>query len=215
MSTLLHDLRYSLRLLLKTPGFSLTAVLVLALGIGANAAVFSLVNGLLFKPLAGSERPGQVVGIYSHDRTRPNSYRGFSYPGFADVRDRATVFSDVSAFTLAFVGIGEGDATRRTFARGRDRAVLLDARRQPDGGAHLHPGRGETGRRDAGGDREPPVLERATAPTRRCSARPSASTPGTSPSSASPRPASPAPPLSLRPRCGCRSARTNWWPTTS
>ena len=115
MSTLLQDLRYSLRLLLKTPGFTLTAVLVLALGIGANAAVFSLVNGLLFKPLAGSERPGQVVGIYSHDRTRPDSYRAFSYPAFADVRDRATVFSDVAGFTLAFVGIGEGDATRRAF----------------------------------------------------------------------------------------------------
>jgi predicted permease len=116
MSTLLQDLRYSFRLLLKTPGFSLIAVLVLALGIGANAAVFSLVNGLLFKPLVGSERPGQVVGIYSHDRTRPDSYRGFSYPGFADVRERATVFSDVAGFNLAFVGIGESDATRRTFA---------------------------------------------------------------------------------------------------
>jgi predicted permease len=115
MSTLLHDLRYSLRLLLKAPGFTLTAVLVLALGIGANAAVFSLVNGLVFKPLAGSERPGQVVGIYSHDRTRPDSYRAFSYPGFADVRDRASMFSDVAGFTLAFVGLGEGDATRRAF----------------------------------------------------------------------------------------------------
>ena len=100
MSALLQDLRYSFRLLLKTPGFTLTAVLVLALGIGASAAVFILVNGLLFKPLAGSERPGQVVGIYSRDRTRPDSYRSFSYPGFVDVLDRGTMFSDVAAFTL-------------------------------------------------------------------------------------------------------------------
>jgi len=115
MSALLQDLRYSVRLLLKAPAFTLTAVLVLGLGIGANAAVFSLVNGVLFKPLAGSERPGRVVGIYSHDRTRPDSYRSFSYPAFADVRDGATVFSDVAAYTLALAGIGEGDATRRTF----------------------------------------------------------------------------------------------------
>jgi predicted permease len=116
MSTLLQDLRYSIRLLLKTPGFSLTAILVLALGIGANTAVFSLINTLLLKPVAGADRPGQVVGIYSHDHTRPNSYRGFSYPAYVDVRDGATSFSHVMAFSLAFVGIGEGDATRRTFA---------------------------------------------------------------------------------------------------
>ena len=116
MSNLLQDLRYSIRLLIKTPTFSLTAILVLALGIGANAAVFSLINTLFLKPVAGSERPGQVVGIYSHDHTRPNSYRGFSYPAYVDVRDRSTSFSQVMAFNLSFVGIGEGEATRRGFA---------------------------------------------------------------------------------------------------
>jgi predicted permease len=116
MSNLVQDLRLSVRLLFKHPGFSLTAILVLALGIAANAAVFTLVNTLMFKPLAGADRPGQVVGIYSHDHTRPNSYRGFSYPAFADVRDNATSFSSVTSFTLAFVGLSEGDATRRTFA---------------------------------------------------------------------------------------------------
>lgn len=115
MSTLLQDLRYSLRLLLKTPAFSLTAILVLALGIGANVAVFSLVNGMLLKPLSGTQQPGQLVGVYTHDKTKPDSYRGFSYPAYTDVRDKASVFSSVAAFNLAFVGIGEGDATRRTF----------------------------------------------------------------------------------------------------
>jgi predicted permease len=116
MSDLVQDLRLSIRLLFKNPGFSLTAVLVLALGIGTNAAVFTLVNTLMFKPLAGSERPGQLVGVYSHDHTRPDSYRGFSYPAYADVRDRSDRFSQVAGFTVAFVGIGEGDATRRSFA---------------------------------------------------------------------------------------------------
>ena len=54
MSDFAQDLRHSVRLLLKNPGFSLTAILVLALGIAANAAVFTLVNTLMFKPLAGS-----------------------------------------------------------------------------------------------------------------------------------------------------------------
>ncbi len=116
MSNLLQDARYSLRLLLKNPGFSLTAILVLALGIGANAAVFTLVNTLLLRPMLGSERPGQIVGIYSNDRTKPDSYRGFSYPGYLDVRDRARGFSSVTAFTVSLPGIGEGDAVRRTFA---------------------------------------------------------------------------------------------------
>ncbi len=116
MSNLIQDLRHSVRLLLKNPGFSLTAILVLALGIGANAAVFTLVNELMFRPLVGSQRPGQAVGIYSHDHTRPNSYRGFSYPAYVDIRDRSDSFSHVMAFTLSFIGIGEGDATRRTFA---------------------------------------------------------------------------------------------------
>ncbi len=116
MSNLIQDTRHSLRLLLKNPGFSLTAILVLALGIGANAAVFTLVNEMMFRPLVGSDRPGQPVGVYSHDHTRPDSYRGFSFPAYADVRDRADSFSHVTAFTLSFVGVGEGDATRRTFA---------------------------------------------------------------------------------------------------
>ena len=116
MSNLLQDVRHSIRLLFKNPGFSLTAILVLALGIGANAAVFTLVNTLFFRPLVGSGGPGQIVGIYSHDKTRPDSYRGFSYPAYADIRDRNRSFSQVMAFTLSFVGIGEGDATRRTFA---------------------------------------------------------------------------------------------------
>ncbi len=115
MSNLLQDARYSLRLLFKNPGFSLTAILVLALGIGANAAVFTLVNTLFLRPMPGSERPGQVVGIYSHDHTKPDSYRAFSYPGYVDVRDHSRGFTSVMAFTVSFVGIGEADATRRTF----------------------------------------------------------------------------------------------------
>ena len=66
MWTLWQDLRYSARLLLKHPGFTLTAIGVLTLGIGVNAGIFSMINGLLIRPMAGAESPGEVVGVYSH-----------------------------------------------------------------------------------------------------------------------------------------------------
>ena len=114
MSHFLQDLRHSLRLLRRTPGFTAVAVLVLALGIGANTAMFSLVNALLLKPMPG--RVGELVGVFNRDRTKPDSYRGFSYPAYADLRDHNGVFDGLMAHTLALVGVREGDATRRTFA---------------------------------------------------------------------------------------------------
>ena len=159
MSDFVQDLRHSVRLLLKNPGFSLTAILVLALGIAANAAVFTLVNTLMFKPLAGSERPGQVVGIYSHDHTRPDSYRGFSYPGYTDIRDNATSFSHVTAFTLSFVGIGEGDATRRTFAAVVARNYFQTLGVDLLAGPHVLGGRRASGQQGGRGGRELPLLQ--------------------------------------------------------
>jgi len=111
---LLQDLRYSLRLLRRTPGFSAVAVLVLALGIGANTAVFSIVNALLLKPMPG--RVGELVGVFNKDRTKPDLYRGFSYPAYAGIRDSNDVFESVMAHTFALVGVRDGDTTRRTFA---------------------------------------------------------------------------------------------------
>ena len=114
MSSVLQDLRHSVRLLKRTPGFTAVAVLVLALGIGANTAVFSIVNALLLKPMPG--RVGELIGVFNKDRTKPDGYRGFSYPAFTDIRDHNDVFESVMAHTLSLVGIREGDTTRRTFA---------------------------------------------------------------------------------------------------
>ena len=59
MTTIWQDLRYSARLLLKHPGFTLTAVGVLTLGIGVNAGIFGIINGLMIRPLAGADAPGE------------------------------------------------------------------------------------------------------------------------------------------------------------
>src|SRR5688572_17592224 len=113
MWTLWQDLRYSVRLLLKHPGFTLTAIGVLTLGIGVNAGIFGIVNGLLIRPLAGADAPGEVVGIYSKDRTTERGYRAFSYPGFDDVRTAAGSFAQVAAHNVALGGVTEGGATRQ------------------------------------------------------------------------------------------------------
>jgi predicted permease len=112
---MLSDFKFAFRTLAKNPGFTAAAVIVLALGIGANSAVFSLVNALLFAPPSYA-RPGDVVQIFSQDKKNPQSYRAFSYPTYRDIREKNTVFTDVLAHNLSIVGVGEKDLARRTFA---------------------------------------------------------------------------------------------------
>ncbi len=115
VDTLGQDTRYAVRTLRRSPAFALVVVLVLGLGIGANTAMFTFVNALLFRPLPG--RAGELVGLYSHDRTQPDSYRIFSYPNYADIRDQADVFDGLTAYMFALTGIPSGDVTRRTFVQ--------------------------------------------------------------------------------------------------
>src|ERR1700722_4217672 len=115
MNQVLQDVRYGMRMLLNKPGFTVAAVLVLALGIGANSAVFSLINAFLLKPLH-VQKPDELAGLYSRDIRHPDTYRAFSYPNYVDIRDKNQVFSSLTAFNMALVGIQEGDNTRRTFA---------------------------------------------------------------------------------------------------
>jgi predicted permease len=114
MWNLWQDVRYSTRLLLKHPGFTITAIGVLMLGIGVNAGIFGIINGLLLRPLAGASAPGELVGVFSHDRTTERGYRPFSYPGFVDVRDADGPFAYLSAHNVALAGITEGGNTRQT-----------------------------------------------------------------------------------------------------
>jgi len=115
MESLWQDCRYAARMLLKNPGFTAVAVIVLALGIGANAATFTLTNSLLLRPIL-ADSPDRLVAVYEKNVDRPDSYRAFSYPNFQDIRDLNTTFSSILAQDLTTVGLREGDATRRVFA---------------------------------------------------------------------------------------------------
>jgi predicted permease len=95
MGTLIRDLRYGLRMLTKNPGFTVVAVVTLALGIGANTALFSVVNGVLLNPLPYPES-NRLVALYSHDANYTQA--SISYPNFLDwVRDNRS-FSALAAF---------------------------------------------------------------------------------------------------------------------
>ncbi len=119
MHTLLQDLKFSLRLLARSPGFTATAIAVLALGIGVNTAIFSVVDALLYSSRPYPQ-PDQVVQLYTQDKKAPKKYRMFSYPTYRDLRDQQVKaggqFTGILAHNLTMVGIGEGAGARRTFA---------------------------------------------------------------------------------------------------
>jgi len=96
---LLLDVRYGLRSLRQQPGFTVVALLVLTLGIGANTTIFSLVNGLLMRPIDGVAAPDRLVGVW-RDRPgqRPDNW---SYPNYLDIRHGSDAFSGAVAFSRA------------------------------------------------------------------------------------------------------------------
>lgn len=111
MGTLIQDLRYGFRLLLKHPGFTLVAVITLALGIGANSAIFSVVNAVLLRPLP--YRDSERLVMINHDYPQLQLRASVSAYGYRHYRDRAGSFENLTAFSgRSFSLTGRGEPER-------------------------------------------------------------------------------------------------------
>jgi putative ABC transport system permease protein len=107
-----QDLRYGIRMLLKAPSVSIVATIALALGIGANTAIFSVVNAVLLRPLpfANSE---SLINVWETDTVRGSQRGSASYPNFVDWRDQSHAFEHMSTYhTNDFILTGRGDSVR-------------------------------------------------------------------------------------------------------
>ena len=103
MHALIQDLRYGIRNLLTRPGFSLIAIITLAIGIGANTAVFSIANGILFRPRPVAQ-PEQLVELYTG--TRENPYHNSAYQDYLVFRDQAEIFSGLAVYHIGQFKLG-------------------------------------------------------------------------------------------------------------
>jgi predicted permease len=110
MQTLWQDLRYGARTLLKKPGFTLIAIITLALGIGANTAIFSLVNTALLRPMP-VERPEQLVSLNNFSLNLPV----ISFPNYRDFRDRNNSFSGMMAYRYTPFGLSNNGVNERVW----------------------------------------------------------------------------------------------------
>jgi predicted permease len=104
MGTFLQDLRYGLRMLARNPAFAVAATVVLALGIGANTALFSLVHAVVLKPLPGVARPAELVDLTGGT---------VSYPWYRSVRESATAFDGLAAWRQRELALSSGGVAER------------------------------------------------------------------------------------------------------
>src|ERR1700733_10995562 len=119
MKNLWQDVRYGLRMLAKSPGFTAVAVLTLAAGIGANTAVFSIVNSFLLNPLPVKD-PAHLVVVAYHD-PKANYPHELSNADFQDFQAHSQVTSSMTAFLVNFAGLSTGNRSERvlvTYAKG-------------------------------------------------------------------------------------------------
>jgi putative ABC transport system permease protein len=106
MDSLLQDFRFAARVLLKSPGFAVIAVLCVAIGIGANTTIFSVVNAILLRPFPYAD-PERIVAVHETQLKREIERGGLSYPDYQDLREQNASFSQAAAYTqrsLTFSG---------------------------------------------------------------------------------------------------------------
>ncbi len=112
METLIQDIKFGLRMLLKSPSMSIIATVALALGIGANTAIFSVVNAVLLRPLP-FPNPDALVAVYETNQRRGTIRGSHSYPNFFDIRTQNTVFERIAVYrTSDFIMTGRGEPAR-------------------------------------------------------------------------------------------------------
>jgi putative ABC transport system permease protein len=109
MNTFIQDLRYGFRQLAKSPMFTFVAVLTLALGIGANTAIFSVVNAVLLRPLPYTE-PEQLVAVSETDTRKPEGRSSLSYPNFFDWRAQNSSFENIASYHINSMALTDIEA---------------------------------------------------------------------------------------------------------
>jgi hypothetical protein len=110
IENLLQDVRFSLRVLRKSPGFTLTAVLTLAMAIGANAIVFGVIDALILHPLNLPQEENLYAIQHGSDHNPSESY-----PDYLDLRARNSSFDDLAAYTIDQAGLGAGGDSSRAW----------------------------------------------------------------------------------------------------
>ena len=113
---MIQDFRFAFRQLVKTPGFTMVAVITLALAIGVNSAIFALINGVVLRPMV-PVNPHEVVNVFTARQSANHDYRQFSYNEFRELRENGKeLFADVAALQFTVAGIGAEHEMRRSFA---------------------------------------------------------------------------------------------------
>ncbi len=140
-----QDIRYGVRSLAKSPAFSLVVMLTLALGIGANTAVFSVINSFLLRPLP-LPNPQELTVVAIRDAGNENPH-SLSYLDFLDYRKNAEVFSDMIAYVFGFVGVSDGQQAERAtvaYVTSNYFSMLgVEPPREPSGSRLIRPGEGD------------------------------------------------------------------------
>src|SRR3982751_3537396 len=103
---MISDIRYAFRILLKSPGFSLIAVLTLTLGIGANSAIFSVIDTVLLRPLPFSN-PNELVAVWGKS-SQGSGRESQSFPDYLDFREQGSSFRSLAAYSEASTVLGTG-----------------------------------------------------------------------------------------------------------
>lgn len=138
MQTLVQDLRYGLRMLMNKPGFAAVTVITLALGIGANTAIFSVVNAVLLRPLPYRE-PGKLVRVYTEFPTMNLRKFWMSVPEFLDIQREANAWESIGAWTTSGRNIATSDEPIRVNAALITRGLIEALGVQPARGRNFTP----------------------------------------------------------------------------